>query len=162
MKKEYTLLFVAAVAILGVMMASTVYAQGMGNSTNTMKPMSGIGIAVSSSDSTNFSPIAFAVNRNATSGFVSFNHERLGMSDISWSGSTLDATLQRNSTNVGSLSVTQVTNSTKWTGTMTLDGTTYNLYAFGSRFGFGMEMGGFHWGWYGMGPMMKGHGRMGR
>ncbi len=157
MKKKLLLVPAAAIAAV-VIMAGTAMAQSNPYTDLQTTPVMGSGVAVSSSNSAVFRQINLAIaNRNAGTtttpdylGVLGFAGERLGITGISVSSSgTVSGTLQRNGATVGSFTMSPVSEDYHLSGTITLDGTTYNAYVFQKVF--------FGWG-RGFMPM---HGMMG-
>lgn len=148
MKKKLLLLPVAAIAAIAIL-AGTAMAQSNPYTDLQTMPVMGSGVAVSSSNSAVFRQISIAVaNRNAGTttttldylGVLGFAGERLNIASIGVSSSgTLSGTLQRNGATVGSFTLTPVSEDYHLSGTVTLDGTTYNAYVFQKAF--------FGWGW---------------
>ncbi len=181
MKNETKVLSFAGIAIVAVFLASVAFAQNStnntGNSTSVQvpsagNPLIGKGIAVSTADSTVFRYMSIGVREttlaNSTqtqlTGMMGFAGEKLALSNIAVSGTTVTADIQRNGTTVGSVSLTPATDAGHWTGSVTLDGTTYNAYIF--SFQFGLKSMGKHLGQMGQalerdGKMMAGFAKHG-
>jgi hypothetical protein len=150
MKQKTALATVFAIAIATTILASTVFAQGNENinSANQTRPGLGYplmasGIAVKNSNSSSFGTISLlmtaknASNTTTLQGKMVYNFERLDFTGISASGGTVSANIARNGTIVGTISIVPAQNG--YTGTMTLDNSTYSLYLFGMGRGFGMN-----------------------
>jgi hypothetical protein len=140
MKKQYVLV-AAIVAVFGTAMAASAYAQSataLPTVPSPGYPLMGMGIAIATNDNTNFSPFAVGIRGDGTSGMASLGQERLTLTNIVVGATSVTATVQNNSTTVGSLTLTPVANSARWTGTATIDGTSYNTYVL-SGMGFGMH-----------------------
>jgi len=151
----------ALVAVLAasLVVGTVAFAQDTGNGTGSTTaqsiqvpspgyPLVGAGIGASTSDQSVFYRIGVGIfdrmnstaNTTQTSGVVSFNNERLQATSIAIGSGAVSGDLLRNSTTVGSFSLNQVSGANRWTGTLTVDGQSYNLYIFNVP-GYGMGMG---------------------
>ena len=131
------LLVPVAVATVAVM-AATAFAQSNSYTIdmNTF-PFMGRGIAVSNADSTVFDSVRIGVFKNSQSvpanvGAIVFGGERLDLANIALSpdGKVLSADIQRDGMTVGSFSASTTNQVNHLTGTLNLDGSTYNMYFF--------------------------------
>jgi hypothetical protein len=153
----------AVIAVLAALIvAGAAYAQNTGGAAQDQvpgqgHPLVGIGTAVSNSDATNFSPLAVAFadrldktsNTTQLTGRIQFNSERFDATSIEVAADgTVTGSLERNATVVGSFRFVPVANTTRWTGSLTVDSQQYNAYILAApRGGFGLGKMFEHKGW---------------
>ena len=145
-KRNFALMAIAIMSLaMGAAYADNIGSQNLPMPVITRLAGEGSGLAVNAADATDFGPIKIVAaklnavaNGNSTEverGAINFNDENLKLSDLVLGNSSISGNINRNGTQVGSLSISSVVKNGKtfWYGTMTLDGKTYNLYIVGLR-----------------------------
>jgi hypothetical protein len=140
MNKKITVMPLAAIVVIAIA-ATVVFAQSNTTTAPVIgSPLLGSGLAISTTDSTIFRAMGIEIaanNQGTYNGALVFASEKLHLTNIAVNGNTVTGDIQRNSTTVGSVSLTPTSEANHWTGTVTLDSKSYNAYVLSTPFNFG-------------------------